>query len=342
MFRTMALAAAFAAAIHAQPASAQDAPRVERVQFAPGTSGATIRGRITGYEVVRYMLGAQAGQRMNVSLSTNNTSTYFNVVQPSLPQGPALAISEMAGSNPMVPEINRFDGVLPESGDYAIEVWMYRAAARRGSVADFTLEVSIAPGDGATATPAAPTGDYADGLSGGPDWWAVNVESSLNVHSQPSTSAPTVARLPRGKIVGNRGCRMADGHKWCQIADGDATGWVAGEYLVESAAPVGDVPYGQGDATNAQGYNATGDISCATSFSAPMGQCPFGVIRRGDGDATIVVTLPGGGERYIYFDGDQSSSDGGHTVWERRGDLNMIQVGDQERYEIPDAVRFGG
>ncbi|RYH12313.1 SH3 domain-containing protein [Tropicimonas sp. IMCC6043] len=339
MFRRIALVAALVAAPLVPTAMAQTDQRVERVQFAPGTSGTTIRDRITGYEVVRYMLGAQAGQRMTVSLDTSNTSTYFNVVQPSQPQGPALASSEMAGSNPMVPEINRFDGILPESGDFAIEVWMYRAAARRGEVADFTLEVSIAAGGGDTA---APSGDYADGLSGGPDWWAVQVENTLNVRSAPSASATTIARLPKGRIVENRGCRMAEGRRWCQIADGDATGWVAGDYLVESAAPAGDVAYGEGDATNSEGYNATGEVPCATSLSAPMGQCAFGVIRRGGGDATVVVTLPGGGQRYLYFDGDQSSSDGGHTVWERRGDLNMIQVGDQERYEIPDAVRFGG
>jgi hypothetical protein len=75
----------------------------------------------------------------------------------------------------------------------------------------------------------------------------------------------------------------------------------------------------------------------------PMGQCDFGVIRRGNGDATVVVTLPGGGQRYIYFEGNQSSSDAAAgIVWERRGDLNLMSIGTEERYEIPDAVRFGG
>jgi hypothetical protein len=127
------------------PAVAQDKPRQERVEFASGESGTTLKGRIKGYEVVRYLLGAQAGQRMTVALNTSNTYTYFNVIQPSQPDGPALAISEQAGANPMVPELNRFEGVLPESGEYGIEVWMYRAAARRGDVADFTLDVAIMP-----------------------------------------------------------------------------------------------------------------------------------------------------------------------------------------------------
>jgi hypothetical protein len=145
MIKTFVWVCALAIAAISAPAVAQDKPRQERIEFAIGKSGATIKGRIKGYEVVRYMLGAQAGQRMTVALNTSNTYTYFNVIQPSHPEGPALAISEQAGSNPMVPDLNRFDGVLPESGDYGIEVWMYRAAARRGDTADFTLDVEILP-----------------------------------------------------------------------------------------------------------------------------------------------------------------------------------------------------
>jgi hypothetical protein len=139
----VALFCAFAIAAIGAPAVAQDAPRVERVEFAGGTSGATIRGRIKDYEVVRYVLGAQAGQRMTVALNTSNTYTYFNVIQPSQPNGLALATSEEAGANPMVPALNWFVGVLPENGDYGIEVWMCRAAARRADVAEFALDVAI-------------------------------------------------------------------------------------------------------------------------------------------------------------------------------------------------------
>ncbi|PRY69874.1 SH3 domain-containing protein [Marivita geojedonensis] len=81
-----------------------------------------------------------------------------------------------------------------------------------------------------------PQADYADGMQGGPDYWRVNVHSTLNVHTSPSASSPTVARLHRGMIVENRGCQYSEGRRWCQIADGDATGWVAGEYLVESGS----------------------------------------------------------------------------------------------------------
>ena len=141
MHRTIATVLALTLASVSGPAAGQDEPRTVRVQFSAGSSGATIHDSITGYEVVRYLLGAEAGQTMAVMLETANTSTYFNILQPSQPDGPAMALGEMQ------PEINRFEGELPESGDYAIEVWMYRAAARRGDVAEFTLDVSITSGE---------------------------------------------------------------------------------------------------------------------------------------------------------------------------------------------------
>ncbi|MCB1550121.1 MAG: hypothetical protein KDJ41_20145, partial [Hyphomicrobiaceae bacterium] len=38
--------------------------REQRVHFSAGRSGTTLTGRIRGYEVVDYVLGASAGQRM--------------------------------------------------------------------------------------------------------------------------------------------------------------------------------------------------------------------------------------------------------------------------------------
>lgn len=83
----------------------------------------------------------------------------------------------------------------------------------------------------------APHPDYARGVQGGPDHWRIDVQGTLNVHSGPSTSAPTVAMVQRGMVVENRGCRYNEGRMWGRIADGDATGWAAAEYLVEAAGP---------------------------------------------------------------------------------------------------------
>jgi len=92
------------------------------------------------------------------------------------------------------------------------------------------------------------------------------------------------------------------------------------------------------------GFHATGDIPCARHEGQPMGSCRFGVVRRGGGSATVRVFWPDGGERNLYFkDGKLTSSDSKAGVYaERVKDLNKVFVGTDERFEIPDAVIFGG
>ena len=118
---------------------AQDDVRSERVQFKAGSNSATIDSSITGYETVDYLLGAQEGQTMNVSLATQHTATYFNILAPGE--------NETAMFNGSINE-NQFEGTLPSSGDYKIRVYMMRSAARRNEVAQYQLEVII-DGEGA-------------------------------------------------------------------------------------------------------------------------------------------------------------------------------------------------
>jgi hypothetical protein len=57
------------------------------------------------------------------------------------------------------------------------------------------------------------------------------------------------------------------------------------------------------------------------------------------------VFWPDGGERYIYFESGKATSsdaDNGPVTTERQGDLNKLSIGSDERFEIPDAVIFGG
>jgi hypothetical protein len=95
-------------------------------------------------------------------------------------------------------------------------------------------------------------------------------------------------------------------------------------------------------------FNATGPLPCARSKGQPMGQCTFGVARAGGGTATVVVTHPDGRKRFIFFEkgkavgADLSQADGNMTFRAtKEADLYRIQAGD-ERYEIPEAVIFGG
>jgi len=58
----------------------------------------------------------------------------------------------------------------------------------------------------------------------------------------------------------------------------------------------------------------------------------------------VKVFLPGGGERTIHFAaGRATSSDGpGAVSVEKAADLNRVKVGEDERFEVPDAVIVGG
>jgi hypothetical protein len=91
-------------------------------------------------------------------------------------------------------------------------------------------------------------------------------------------------------------------------------------------------------------FHATGDIPCTPAEGVPMASCKFGVVRRGNGDATVTVFLPGGSKRNIIFKkGKAASSDAPDGLTsEKSGDLNRLTIGGAERYEIPDAVIFGG
>jgi hypothetical protein len=94
-------------------------------------------------------------------------------------------------------------------------------------------------------------------------------------------------------------------------------------------------------------YNATGNIPCSMGGEQPTTSCSFGVIRNGNGNGTVTVTKPDGRTRTIFFENgkatgyDQSQADPGRFSASKQSDLNIIRI-DQERYEIPDGVIFGG
>ena len=94
-------------------------------------------------------------------------------------------------------------------------------------------------------------------------------------------------------------------------------------------------------------YNATGNIPCSMPSGQPVGSCPFGVIRKGNGNATVTVTKPDGRTRAIFFENgkaigaDISQADPGDFGASRESDVTVIHIGN-ERYDIPDAVIFGG
>lgn len=235
------------------PAAAAEEVHRERVHFEHGTSGTTIRDRITGRDSIEYMLGVSAGQVMHVTLEDRRRTLYFNVFAPGGVPGrdAALYISDSAG--------NRAEIRLAASGDHMIQVYQVCAAARRGERSEFTLRISVTGGEGHAAASTAPSHD----------------------------------------------------------------------------ARVAGTP-----------FHATGTLPCARAAGQPMGQCRFGVVRRGPGSAEVTVFWPDGGSQVITFAGGRPTGFGGSDGAARpeirqEADLFRIAIGAQ-RFEIPEAVVSGG
>ncbi len=123
------------ATLLAMSAQAADKVTVVPVQFAKGAHSAAVKGTFKGYDSINYTLVAKAGQTMTVNISGSSNAN-FNVFAPGAVPGQA----EAMGTG-YVDE--KWQGTLPASGKYTIQVYQMRASARRGESVPHTLSVSI-------------------------------------------------------------------------------------------------------------------------------------------------------------------------------------------------------
>lgn len=145
------LLAACALVVVSSWACAVDGITSRPLQFAKGTSTATVTGSLKGDKTIDYKLRAKAGQSMSVTLKTSNAANYFNLLPPGS-NDVALFVGSTSG--------NEWAGPLPADGEYTIRVYLMRSAARRNEVANYTLTVGITGGVAASAAlGAAPAGD---------------------------------------------------------------------------------------------------------------------------------------------------------------------------------------
>lgn len=114
-------------------AIAQPPIRSQKVQFPNGTSSTALKGTLKGDLTVDYLVMANAGHTLSVTLKTSNKSNYFNVT----PQGEDAAIFIGSTSG------NEYKGILPKSGEYTIRVYLMRNAARRNESANYTLTIAL-------------------------------------------------------------------------------------------------------------------------------------------------------------------------------------------------------
>lgn len=159
--------------------------RQETVQFAKGSTQATIQARIKGDADVDYLVRAKAGQQMTVTLKTNNPMNYFNVLPPGADE--ALFVGQDGSGH--------FEGVLPKDGEYAIRVYLMRAAAQRNESAQYTLTVKVT---------GSATDDKTEATAGGSFDETLSLQGiAFHVTSPNIASGNTVRITPTGLAIDN-------------------------------------------------------------------------------------------------------------------------------------------
>ncbi len=227
------------------------------VRFEPGATSATINGTIVGDEYIDYVLGARAGQTMVVSLgvtATNgNGSAFFNIL-PAGKDFPALY-------NGSTDDDGRAEVTLPDSGDWAIRVYLMGNDRDTGKTVGYSIDVYIAPGEGSQGAGSSTGGNTAR-VTGVP---AADV---LNVRSGPGSNNPIVGALGNGDTVRMLGCENVGNSRWCEIemmTEMRERGWVNARYLNGGSASRPTPPAAEGPRAPAalplfgKGYPNAGD-----------------------------------------------------------------------------------
>lgn len=123
-------------------AATEVAPRVEQVPFDKGTDAVEIKQSIQGSLTAQYRVSAKAGQILTVDLKPSNTSVYFNITAKGADY--ALFDGSIMG--------NHFMGPLPVDGEYTVQMYLMRNAARRNEVANYNLSLNLSPSDTSDST----------------------------------------------------------------------------------------------------------------------------------------------------------------------------------------------
>jgi len=100
----------------------------QSISFAPGASSISLNGTTTYGYVYTYDLSAQANQTLSVSLNVPASSATLDIFEPTT-NDILLGASKQAST---------WTGVLPQTGDYMIEV-----IPNNGQVVDYSLTVSV-------------------------------------------------------------------------------------------------------------------------------------------------------------------------------------------------------
>lgn len=119
-----------------------------------------------------------------------------------------------------------------------------------------------------------------------------------------------------------------------------------------AASALAEAPAPGSDETAARAkrgvFDARARAPCAQIEGEALGICAVAVARGGDGRATVVATFANGFSRTLHFAGGAflranatMSGVGTDIDWRLEEGVHRIRVDDQ-RFELPDALLFGG
>ena len=89
-------------------------------------------------------------------------------------------------------------------------------------------------------------------------------------------------------------------------------------------------------------YDATTILPCGSVGSDEMSTCPAGVLRMEGGQGSVVILSPAGEQFTVNFMKDYVNSAAGEVEAELDGDLWIVVIDGEERYEVPLALIEGG
>lgn len=91
-------------------------------------------------------------------------------------------------------------------------------------------------------------------------------------------------------------------------------------------------------------FHASAKIRCTNSIYPKLKECEAFVIRRGfDGTATVEIRFPNFKRHILFVKGKPVATDSPEKLaTERKGDLSIVSLGNEERFDIPDVLVTGG
>lgn len=123
--------------LSAHAATTDVPPRIQQVVYKSGHGSVQFKQSIKGYKTAEYKLDAKAGQMLTVDFKPSNTSAYFNITAKGADY--ALFNGSIMG--------NRFLGSIPADGEYTVQVYLMRNAARRNEVASYDITLILSSTD---------------------------------------------------------------------------------------------------------------------------------------------------------------------------------------------------